>query len=770
MGIGNPDNKQQSSGNAVPCLARENLARQKATASITPGHSPQNKATKGLYAVLVLFASTALSFSGSPSAVLNSGSAPAFTSISGFRDAAAERKIESSFLKVPNPKHAEQEMRILTQAPHMAGTPEDKAVADYIAAQFRNAGLDTSIEEFKVWMNYPAEIRVDITAPAGVTMHGPSREHVDGDKFDDDPRVVMPFNGMSPSGDVEAEVVYANYGTPADFQELQDMHVDVRGKIVIMRYGQNFRGVKVLDAQEHGAAGVILYSDPYDSGWRRGDVYPKGPWLPETGVQRGCVGFMFKFPGDPTTPGIASVPDLPNSKRTPPNDSAQLPRIPSTPLSYHDAAPILQNLGGPESPRSWQGSLPFTYHIGPGPVRVKMHLKQDYAYRTIWDVIGRIPGSEFPDRPVIVGNHHDAWVYGAVDPHSGTVAMLEAVRGVGALLKSGWRPKRSIIFASWDAEEEGLIGSTEWAEEHQKDLAHAAAYFNIDVGVSGPNFEASAVPSLKTFIHQIAASVSSPQGGSVYDAWHKTAPGTATSQAQQETNLLSASSSNSQQAPIGDLGSGSDYTVFLQHLGIPSDDIGSSGSYGVYHSTFDDFTWFTKFADPHFSYEQEMARFLGLQAIRMADADVLPFDYAEYGKEVVSYLENAQKKAKSVLGDQSPDFSAALNSAREFERAGEDILHSQQNFAGGKSQTNNADINNALLNAERALLIPDGLPGRPWYRHAIYAPGTYTGYAAVVIPGVNEAIDKSDNIQVKQQLAAVSAALDRAASALRKVR
>ena len=311
--------------------------------------------------------------------------------IFGFRDSAAEAATEARFLAVPDPKLAEEHLRTLTQAPHMAGTMEDKATADYVAQKFRAAGFDTEIVEYRVWMNYPAEISVDITAPAGVEMHGPTREHVDGDPYDGDPRVVMPFSGMSPSGDVEAEVVYANYGTPDDFEKLEKLKIDVRGKIVLVRYGQNFRGVKVFIAQEHGAAGVIIYSDPYDDGWRRGDKYPAGPWRPDTGVQRGSTGYMFEFPGDPTTPGFASLPSLPESKRVSPEKSAQMPKIPVTPLSYHDASPILQYMGGPVSPREWQGALPFTYHVGPGPVRVKMHLKQDYQFRTLWDVIGRVP-------------------------------------------------------------------------------------------------------------------------------------------------------------------------------------------------------------------------------------------------------------------------------------------------------------------------------------------------------------------------------------------
>ena len=455
---------------------------------------------------------------------MSAATAPASASaqpIFGFRDAAAETPTEARFLAVPDPKLAEEHLRMLTKAPHMAGTLEDKATADYVAQKFRDAGLDTEIVEYKAWINYPLEISVDITAPAGVEMHGPTREHVDGDPYDDDPRVVMPFNGMSPSGDVEAEVVYANYGTPEDFEKLEKLKIDVRGKIVLVRYGQNFRGVKEFIAQEHGAAGVIIYSDPYDDGWRRGDKYPEGPWRPDTGVQRGSVGYMFEFPGDPTTPGIASVPSLPESKRISPEQSAQMPKIPVTPLSYHDAWPILQHLGGPDSPREWQGALPFTYHVGPGPVRVKMHLKQDYQFRTLWDVIGRVRGSESPDEWVVAGNHRDAWVYGAVDPNSGTAAMLEAVHGIGELLKSGWKPKRTMIFASWDGEEEGLMGSTEWAEQHESELANAPAYFNVDVAVSGPKFGASAVPSLKQFLRDVAKAVPSPKGGTVYEAWQK---------------------------------------------------------------------------------------------------------------------------------------------------------------------------------------------------------------------------------------------------------
>ena len=710
---------------------------------------------------------SALLFSGpSISAEKKASTATTASSILGFPNFASEDKIEKQFLSIPDPKLAEEHLRILTQAPHMAGTVEDKATADYVAGKFRDAGLDTEIVEYKVWINYPAEISVDLTAPAGVTMHGPTREHVSDDPYQDDPRVVMPFNGMSPSGDVEAEVVYANYGTPDDFEKLRKLGIDVKGKIVLVRYGQNFRGVKVFDAQEHGAAAVIIYSDPADDGWRRGDKYPEGPWRPDTGVQRGSTGFMFEFPGDPTTPGSASLPSLPDSERISPEQSAQMPKIPVTPLSYHDAWPILQHLGGPDSPREWQGSLPFTYHVGPGPSKVKMHLKQDYQFRTLWDVIGRVKGSELPDEWVVTGNHRDAWIYGAVDPNSGTAALLEAVHGVGELLKSGWKPKRTLIFGSWDGEEEGLIGSTEWVEQHETDLRNSPAYFNVDVAVSGPKFGASAVPSLKQFLRDVTKAVPAAKGGTVYESWQKasqpdTAPATQSPTEAIGDSRRTPAAQVKSDVPVGDLGSGSDYTAFLQHLGVPSTDVSSSGPYGVYHSVFDNFNWFKKFGDPDFAYEQEMARVLGLEAVRMADADVLPYDYEEYGKEVVAYLDAAHKRAEDRFGAHALDFDAVNAAAHRFQAAGVKVLAKQKNPPADVSR-----LNQVLLNAERALLVPQGLPHRPFFRHAIYAPGEYTGYAAVVIPGVNEALDKGDSERARQQLATLTSALERAAKTL----
>lgn len=717
----------------------------------------------------LFFALIVLNLRGSvPSSHALAKSGQGAASITGFRNAEEENATESKFLAVPDATLARQHLKTLTQAPHVAGSAEDKATADYVAARFRDAGLDTEIVEYKVWLNYPSEISVDLTAPSGVSMHGPPREHVSADPYQDDPRVITPYNGMSPSGDVESDIIYANYGSPADFDKLHDLGVDVHGKIALVRYGENFRGVKAYVAQERGAVGVIIYSDPADDGWKKGDKYPKGPWRPDTGVQRGSIGYMFEFPGDPTTPGIASLPSLPEDKRTSPDNSAQLPRVPTTPISYHDAWPILENLGGPESPREWQGALPFTYHVGPGPARVKMHLKQDYQYRTIWDVIGRARGSESPDEWVVAGNHRDAWVYGAVDPNSGTASMLESVHGLGELLKSSWKPKRTIVIGSWDAEEQGLIGSTEWGEQHAAELANADAYFNMDVAVSGPKFGASAVPSLKQFVRDLTKVVPSPKGGTVYDQWSKANQPAAQvvipSEAIGDSSRLPQAQVN-KDVPVGDLGSGSDYTVFLQRLGVPSTDVSSSGPYGVYHSVFDNYNWFSKFADPDFVYEQQMARIYGLELLRMADADVLPYDYQEYGKEISAYIDAARKKAETKFPGKVPDFAAATNAATHLTNAGAAMLKKQNN-----SSSDAARLNQALRQTERALLIPEGLPNRRWYRHAIYAPGVYTGYAAVVIPGVNEAIDAGDLERTRQQIAALAAAINRAAAVLESVR
>jgi N-acetylated-alpha-linked acidic dipeptidase len=677
----------------------------------------------------------------------------------GYRDSAKQAQVDREFLAVPDAKLAGEELKRLTAAPHVAGSKEDYDTAVYVANKFKAAGLDTRIVPYKGWINLPQTVRVEATDNSGhVLMQGPSREHVSSDPYQDDPRVLPAFNGSSPSGDVTGDVVYANYGRPEDFQKLADNNIDLHGKIVLVRYGGNFRGVKVYIAQQRGAAGVLIYSDPYDDGYFQGDVYPKGPYRPDTGVQRGSVQYMFKYPGDATTPGIASTPDLPDAQRLPLQKIDSLPSIPSLPLSYKDASPILEHLAGAGVPRGWQGALPFAYHMGgDGAVRVHLMEKMDYAERTIWDVIGSIPGTDDPNAWVIAGNHRDAWAYGAVDPNSGTAAMLEAVHGIGTLLKSGWKPKRTIYFCSWDAEEEGLIGSTEWVEDHAKQLDHAVAYFNTDVGVSGPEFEASAVPSLKQYVRDIAAEVPSPHGGTVMDAWKAEVPRSGSSASMEE-----ARSEGPRTGPVhvGDLGSGSDFTPFLQHAGVPSTDIGSRGHYGVYHSVFDNYAWFTRFADPTFVYEQQQARVFGLEVLRIADADVLPYDYVTYAKEIGSYLKAAEAKADKA-GMQLNFTDANAAAARML--SGAESVYPKQKAASGDLNA----VNARLRQVEDDLLNPQGLPGRPWFRHTIYAPGEYTGYAAVVIPGVNEAIDANNRERAQKELSDLTAALDRASGDLK---
>ena len=688
--------------------------------------------------------------------VQQEGAAPAPQASFGYKDFSKEASIEAKFLAVPSAQQAGAELKTLTAEPHMAGTPEDRATAEYVAQRFRAAVLATEIVPYRVLLNWPKVVRVEAHDAAGnVLMSGPAREHVKGDPDEDNPRVVMPFNGSSGSGDVTGEVVYANYGRLEDFKLLAARHIDVKGKIVLIRYGRNFRGVKVYLAEKYGAAGVLLYSDPQDDGFYKGDAYPHGPWRPATGVQRGSVQYLFKYPGDPETPGVASTPNLPDSARISPDGNQ--PHIISIPISYQDAGPILKAMKGPGVPQSWQGALPFHYHFGPGGVKAHLVSQQDYELRTIWDVIGTVQGAEFPGEQVIVGNHRDAWVYGAVDPSSGTAAMLEAVRGVGTLLQAGWRPKRTLVFCSWDAEEEGLIGSTEWVEQRGAALDHAVAYFNTDVAVSGAEFSAAAVPSLKQFVRDIAQAVPSPLGGTVYQQWRMT-------EAQAPvTCACDVTSQPAEGVRMSDLGSGSDYTPFLQHAGVPSTDVGSEGPYGVYHSTFDDYAWFVENADPNFAYLQEMARIFGLEALRMADADVLPYDYEAYARAIAGYLSAAQRKASGA--GMALDFAPAEQAVARMEAAA-----AQARALQAAPPTDPARLNQTLRNVESALLSPAGLPDRPWYKHTIYAPGEYTGYAAVVIPGVNEAIDARKTDVAAQQLVVLTQALNRAANTLNSAR
>jgi N-acetylated-alpha-linked acidic dipeptidase len=726
----------------------------------------------GSFALLALLAGPPLPHVPICHAQTRDRTAPVF----GFRDFTQQAKWDKTFLAIPDPVLAGQHLKTLSKAPHWASSPEDYDTALYVAEKFKAAGLDTKIVPYKVLLNKPVKILIEAFDASGRRiMAGPSPEHVGkafgGDAFQDDPRILPAFNGSSPSGDVTAQVVYANYGTPADFQRLADLGIDVRDKIVLVRYGSNYRGIKVYDAQLAGAKGILIYSDPADDGFYKGDMYPKGPYRPESAVQRGAVQFLPIYPGDATTPGVASSMNLPDSSRLAADEvQANWPTIPSNPLSYVDAEPILSALGDPQLPHGSQSSgQPGSETLGGnGAVTVHMHLEQDTQLRVIWDVIGAIEGTDPAEKDnwVVAGNHRDAWVFGAVDPCSGTAAMLETVHGLGALLRQGWRPKRRIVIASWDAEEEGLIGSTEWVEEHEDQLKHAVAYFNTDIGVSGREFTASAVPSLRQFVREVTRAVPSPAGGTVYDQWLKaqnSQPRTV------DIDFVNPGANGlvdtlrpaaAAEVHVGELGSGSDYTPFLQHEAVPSTDIGSTGPYGVYHSAFDNYNWFIRNADPTFVYEQQQARVFGLEILHMADADVLPYDYQAYGNQVIGYVSQAETRARAA--HLALDFTTLQAAARRFACAGAAIRKLQIGAGSGSSPA----LNTALRAAEQALLNPEGLPRRAWYKHTIYAPGEFTGYAAVVIPGVTEGIDAGDAERSEAQMKQLVAALNRASAVL----
>jgi N-acetylated-alpha-linked acidic dipeptidase len=673
--------------------------------------------------------------------------ASAQSSVLGYANFATESRIEERFLAVPDAKLAGQHLKALTAEPHMAGTTGDHRTAEYVAQKFRAAGLDTEIIPYRVLLNYPVAERVEAWDAEGrLLMTGPHAERLDGDRSPADPRVVMPFNGSSASGDVSGDVVYANYCRQEDFQHLDAAHQSVRGKVVLCRYGSNFRGVKVFLAEQRGASGVLIYSDPADDGENRGAAWPAGPWRPETAVQRGSVQYLFHYPGDPETPGVASTPSLPDSARvrkfTGPRGAQ--PAIVCIPLSARDARPLLEAMKGTTAPQSWQGGYGFRYRLS-GGVRVHIVSRQDYQRRTIWNVLGHVKGSRFPNEWVVAGNHRDAWVYGAVDPSSGTAAMLETVHGIGVLLHQGWRPRRSLLFCNWDAEEQGLIGSTEWVEQHPQLMERTVAYFNMDVAVAGPDFSASATPSLKEFIRGIARAVPSPEGGTVYQQWRAKNAG---------------SSDPSEEVRLGELGSGSDFTPFFEHAGVPSSDVSSDGPYGVYHSAFDSYAWYIRNADPHFTLLQQMARVFGLEVLRMDGADALPYDYIAYAREISAALEAARRKA-SDGGFDSLDFGPAIRASAHLLTAARAVRSLQID-----PPANPAHLNQTLRAVESALLSPTGLPDRPWYRHLVFAPGEHTGYAAVVLPGVNEALESRNPVLASSQLAVLAQALDSAARIL----
>jgi N-acetylated-alpha-linked acidic dipeptidase len=680
------------------------------------------------------------------------------TTIDGFsaERSTAERRWEEQFRAVPDPKSAREHLRRLTIEPHIAGTKEDYNTAVYVRDQLRSYGLSADLKEYEVWLNYPnaptvLELITTRRQPLSV-----KEAAVPGDPSSSHPKISPLFNGFSASGDVTGPVVYANYGLPNDYEDLKKAGVDVKGKIVIVRYGNSFRGVKAKVAEQNGAIGCIIYSDPEDDGYMQGDVFPKGPWRPVASGQRGSVQYLFDYPGDPLTPGKPAIAGTPRLK---PEEATDLTRIPVQPIAYDVARTILSQLKGPLRPRGFQGGLPFAYHVG-GTNDVKLRLKtdMDYKLRTIWNVVARIDGNEEKDRWVVLGNHRDAWVFGAVDPNSGSSAMLEVGHGFGELLKQGWKPRRTIILCSWDAEEYGLIGSTEWAEEMADELRlKAVAYLNLDAAVSGPHFGASSVPSLWKLMRGATRDVKDPKTGkSVYQQWQD-----------RSRENRPEGDQDMREARIASLGSGSDYTPFLQHLGVASTDMGFNGDYGVYHSAYDSFYWMDHFGDPGFTYHVAAAQLWGTLAMRLADAEGLPFDYTDYATQIRDFFTEAMRLARIRNLASSLDDKSMTSAIDDFAKEAERVEKDRQEAVRKGDRAELAKINDALVQAERQFIDAKGLRGRAWYKHQIYAPGIYTGYAAQPLTDFRQAIDDRNSANAKEALERIVDSIKRVTKTLK---
>ena len=678
-----------------------------------------------------------------------------FSAASSALELERERELKAS----PSPKTAEADFDVMTAEPHHTGSPYEIKLADYVAGQFKSFGIESEKYEYSVLLPWPGQRRIDIVAPDQVKLEV-EEEKIRGDQWADKPGILPAYNAYSPSGDVTGEIVYVNYGIPADYETLQKLGIDVKGKIVLARYGGSWRGIKPKVAAEHGAIACIIYSDPHEDGYAQGDVYPDGPFRAWGMIQRGSVMDMPRYPGDPSTPDRPSKAGV---ERIPMDKIETFAPIPVQPMSYRDGIEMLKRLKGPVAPEAWRGSLPITYHIGPGPAKVHMKLQMDYAQRRLINVVGRIAGAVAPDEWVIVGSHRDAWTFGASDSVSGHVSMMAVARAMGDMMKKGWRPRRSVLFVSWDGEEQGLLGSTEWVEDLAVELkAKAAIYVNRDAGAGGLNFGGSAVHSLTPFMHELAQSIE-PEGESktLYDGW--LARVREQSPARDGQPIVKT-------PPVGALGSGSDYTAFLDHVGIASMDMGLNGrgGDGTYHSTYDNPTWFKKFIDPQFKYSVLASQVTGVALLRLADAEVLPFDYESYGRQILEYVSEIEQQAVKASADDAKkvDFAGLRAAADAFAQAGAAIRTRGETLLSAPDKSGLARINRSLMMAERDLIDPAGLPDRPWYRHVIYAPGLYTGYGVKTIPGVREAIDAGNFTRAAEQARVVIRALLRAARTL----
>jgi N-acetylated-alpha-linked acidic dipeptidase len=713
--------------------------------------------------------------------------------LAGFNEAAAKEEIAKeeqfdSYLKASN---VDSFMKTLSSHPHHVGSPGGKADADFIYNQFKRWGYDVQMETFYVLFPTPKERLLEMTGPVSykaVLAEPPLKEDATSGQTSEQ---LPTYNCWSPDGDVTGELVFVNYGVPEDYDQLERLGISVKGKIVIAKYGHSWRGIKPKVAQEHGAIGCIIYSDPKDDGYYEGDVYPKGAFKNEFGVQRGSVMDMPIYPGDPLTPGVGATKD---AKRLDRKEVTTILKIPVLPISYHDAAPLLKSLEGPVAPESWRGALPFTYHVGPGKTTVHLKLAFNWDIKPINDVIAKLPGTQWPDEWVIRGNHHDGWVNGAGDPLSGMSAMLEEARSISELVKTGWKPKRTLVYCAWDGEEPGLLGSTEWVEYHMDELQRkAVVYINSDGNGRG-FFGAEGSHALEPFINEVARDVTDPETGiSIADRRHSLELVQAADGGRLKKDLFQKKTFT-----IGALGSGSDFSPFLQHAGIPSFNLGFGGEDpgGEYHSIYDSYDDYRRFKDPGFQYGVALAKAAGRTTLRMADAALLPFDFRSFYKTVNGYMGELvtlvdQMRENTALSNQlikdrnytyagDPtvtllpppvkeevpylDFSPLQNALQRLEKATSRLADTlgKQKFESNASDA----VNQALYKAEQQLLSNNGLPRRPWYRHAIYAPGFYTGYGVKTLPGIREAIEQRNWKEAQEQIAVDAAVLKKFADYL----
>jgi N-acetylated-alpha-linked acidic dipeptidase len=667
----------------------------------------------------------------------------------------AERQREQQFRKLPDSAKLKEYMLAMAGEPHVAGRPGSKRVADYAVAQFKSWGLDARLETFEALMPWPTERIVEMVAPTPLKL-AIAEPPLDEDPDTRDADSTPVFNAYAADGDVTGEVVYVNYGMPADYERLKEAKIDVKGKVVLARYGAGWRGIKPKVAYEHGAIACLIYSDPRDDGYFAGDVYPEGAYRPDQGVQRGSVMDMPIHPGDPLSPGWASEP---GGKKLARDESATILKIPVLPISYGDALPLLDALKGPVVPQDWRGALPTTYHFGPGPARVRVKLAFEWQSRPLYNVIVRIPGSTYPDEWLVFGNHHDAWVNGADDPISGAVALMETGRGLAELLKTGWRPKRTIVLALWDGEEWGLLGSTEWAEKHAAELkSKAAVYINSDsTGKGWLNVGGS--HGLQQLVTEAAREVLDPRSGK---------PIFEESRRRQVMNIPEAERAAREKDPglrLSPLGSGSDYTPFLQHLTLASLNLGFGGESGggIYHSMYDTVNWYTKFSDGDFTYGRALSQLTGTLLLRLADAPVLPFQFTDTADTLgryVSELEALAKSRKDATLDLAPVRTAVDElgkAARSYEQAYVRLDRASSAALDGRAELR--ALNTLLLQSEQKLGNAEGLPRRTWFKHQIYAPGFYTGYGVKTMPQIREGLEENRNDEAREGVKKVAAAV-----------